>query len=126
MRAGTFVPYDADYLAVGEMLLNQVHRDFTFLHPDVLLSEKVKLNGSSLELVNQVNRQSYKVVILPGEEVISLKAMPASESPGVSETIDSSSGIGCRLSLGDSTGRQRRRIAGPREAHERFYVGRAP
>ena len=38
MRAGTFVPYDADYLAVGEMLLNQVHRDFTFLHPDVLLS----------------------------------------------------------------------------------------
>jgi hypothetical protein len=75
MRWGTFVPYDTDYLAVGEMLLNQVHRDFTFLHPDVLLSDRIKVNGSSLVLDNRVNRQSYKVLILPGEKVIALSAL---------------------------------------------------
>ena len=75
MRWGTFVPYDTDYLAVGEMLLNQVHRDFTFIHPDVLLSDRIKVKGSSLVLDNKVNRQSYKVLILPGERVISLGAL---------------------------------------------------
>ncbi len=75
MRWGTFVPYDTDYLAVGEMLLNQVHRDFTFLHPDILLSDRIKVNGNSLVLENKVNRQIYKVLILPGERVISLRAL---------------------------------------------------
>jgi len=75
MRWGTFVPYESDYLAIGEMLLNQVHRDFTFIHPDVLLSEKIKVNGSSLYLDNKVNQQSYKVLILPGQRVISMEAL---------------------------------------------------
>jgi hypothetical protein len=75
IQSGTFVPYDADFGAIGEMLLNEVHRDFTFLHPDVLLSEKVKINGASLELDNRLNRQSWRVLILPGQKVISLKAL---------------------------------------------------
>jgi hypothetical protein len=75
MRWGTFVPYDTDYLAIGEMLLNQVHRDFTFIHPDVLLSKRIEVKGSSLVLDNKVNRQSYKALILPGERVISLSAL---------------------------------------------------
>jgi len=75
MRWGTFVPYDTDYLALGEMLMNQVHRDFTFIHPDILISDKMKVVGSSLLLDNNVNRQSYKVLILPGERVISLSAL---------------------------------------------------
>ena len=75
MRWGTFVPYDNDFMALGEMLLGQVHRDFTFIHPDFLLSDKIKINGPFLELVNKVNSQSYKVLILPGQKVISLKAL---------------------------------------------------
>jgi hypothetical protein len=75
MRWGSFVPYDNDFLAVGEMLLGEVHRDFTFIHPDFLLSDKVKINGANLDLVNKVNSQSYKVLILPGQKVISLKAL---------------------------------------------------
>jgi hypothetical protein len=75
MRWGTFVPQESDYLAIGEMLLNQVHHDFTFIHPDVLVTEKIKVNGSSLELDNQVNHQSYKVLILPGQKVISIEAL---------------------------------------------------
>lgn len=75
MRWGTFVPYDNDFLAVGEMLLGEVHRDFTFMHPDFLVSDKIKLNGSKLELQNKVNSQSYQALILPGQTVISLKAL---------------------------------------------------
>ncbi len=75
MRWGTFVPNESDYLAIGEMLLNQIHRDFTFIHPDVLLSEKIKVNGSSLDLDNKVNHQHYKVLVLPGQRVISIKAL---------------------------------------------------
>ena len=75
MRWGTFIPYDSDYLAVGEMLLGIVHRDFTFLHPEFLLSDKIKIRRSSLELENKVNTQSYNILILPGQKVISLKAL---------------------------------------------------
>lgn len=75
MRWGTFVPYDNDFMAVGEMLLGEVHRDFTFIHPDFLLSNKMKIKGSNLELENKVNSQSYKVLILPGQKVISLQAL---------------------------------------------------
>lgn len=75
MRSGSFVPYDADFGAIGEMLMNEAHRDFTFLHPDVLLSEKVKIDGPSLKLDNRVNWQSWRVLILPGQRVISLKAL---------------------------------------------------
>lgn len=75
MRWGTFVPYNNDFMAVGEMLLGKAHRDFTFLHPDFLLSEKIKINGANLQLKNKVNSQNYKVLILPGQTVISLKAL---------------------------------------------------
>jgi hypothetical protein len=75
MRWGTFVPYNNDFLAIGEMLLGEVHRDFSFMHPDFLLSDKIKLNGSTLELQNKVNNQTYKALILPGQTVISLKAL---------------------------------------------------
>ena len=75
MRWGSFVPHDNDFLAVGEMLLGQAHRDFTFLHPDFLLSDQIKVHGSSLELANKVNHQSFKVLILPGQTVISLRAL---------------------------------------------------
>lgn len=75
MRWGTFIPYDCDFQAVGEMLLGEAHRDFTFLHPDYLLSDKLKINGATLALENKVNYQNFKVLILPGQTVISLKAL---------------------------------------------------
>ncbi len=75
MRWGTFVPYDNDYLSIGEMLLGEVHRDFTFLHPDFLLNDKIKINGPLLALNNKVNSQNYRLLILPGQKVISLKAL---------------------------------------------------
>ncbi len=75
MRWGNFVPYDNDFMAIGEMLLGEVHRSFTFMHPDFLLSDKIQIKGSTLKLENKVNHQTYKVLILPGQTVISLKAL---------------------------------------------------
>lgn len=75
MRWGTFIPDYADFMGVGEMLLGQVHRDFTFLHPDFLLSDKVTIDGSTLKLTNTTNSQNYKVLLLPGQKVISLEAL---------------------------------------------------
>jgi hypothetical protein len=75
MRWGTFVPHDNDFMAIGEMLLGEVHRDFTFMHPDFLLSNKIVSKGTTLELQNRVNRQGYHVLVLPGQTVISLRAL---------------------------------------------------
>lgn len=74
-NAGNFVPPETDYQAVGEILLNQVHRDFTFIHPDIFLSEKISINGRTLTLENITNRQNYGVLIIPGGNVISLKVL---------------------------------------------------
>jgi alpha-L-rhamnosidase len=75
MPAGTFVPRETDYQAVGEMLMNQAHRDFTFLHPDVLLSKRTRVEGKSLRVENKTDWQSFRALILPGEQVISLPAL---------------------------------------------------
>jgi len=41
MSLGTIVPYDNDFMVVGEMLLGELRCDFTFVHPDFLLSDKI-------------------------------------------------------------------------------------
>ncbi|MCW3119276.1 MAG: hypothetical protein JWM28_3358 [Chitinophagaceae bacterium] len=72
---GKFVAPGTDYLAISDMLTNEVHRDFTFIHPDILSSGKCVLNKGELILNNKVNNQSYKVLILPGGKTISVKAL---------------------------------------------------
>ena len=66
---GQFVPPESDYLAVSDALTCQVRRDFTFLHPDTLARQCVP-DGATLRLTNAVNRQDYRVMIVPGEAVI--------------------------------------------------------
>lgn len=72
---GSYAYKDADYQAVGEMLMSNLHRDFTFVHPDALGSEKLKVRGSTLRVTNKINDESYRVVLLPGGEVISKAAL---------------------------------------------------
>jgi len=64
------IPQEADYMDVGEMLSLQVRRDFTFLHPEVL-DEKCAIRGNVLVLENAQNRETYRVMILPGSTTIS-------------------------------------------------------
>lgn len=72
---GTNAAAETDYLAVGEMLTRQIHRDFTFIHPETWVSNQCILSKNGIELDNKENKQSYKVLILPGGKVISLAAL---------------------------------------------------
>ena len=72
---GSYAPPETDYLAVGDLLTRQLHRDFTFIHPDTWTSDQCKLTRNAVELGNTVNFQSFKVLILPGGKVISLAAL---------------------------------------------------
>lgn len=75
LPSGTYVYRDADYLAVGEMLVSSLHRDFTFIHPDALGSDKLRVEGTTLVMANKVNQEDYRVVVMPGGEVLSVKAL---------------------------------------------------
>ena len=57
----------SDYQEVGERLTRRIRQDFTFLHPEVL-AEKCSINpvARTLDLPNAVNRQQYRVLIVPG------------------------------------------------------------
>src|SRR5579871_133597 len=72
---GKFVAPETDYLSVGEMLTNEIHRDFTFIHPEILSSDQCNLNNHEIILNNKTNRQYYKVLIVPGGKIISVKAL---------------------------------------------------
>lgn len=72
---GTYAPPETDYLAVGDLLTRQLHRDFTFIHPETWTGDQCKLSRNAIELCNTVNTQSFRVLILPGGKVISLAAL---------------------------------------------------
>lgn len=71
---GSVVPEEADYLDVGDLLTTVIHQDFTYLHPEVL-DEKCTVKDKLLVLNNEVNREIYKVAIIPGCRVISFRAL---------------------------------------------------
>jgi len=65
---GVNIP-EADYVYLGELLATKVCRDFTFLHPEVL-DDRCSVNGSVIKLNNKINREEYKVLIIPGHRTI--------------------------------------------------------
>jgi hypothetical protein len=77
---GRYAPKSADYLAVGDRLTGDLHRDFTFIHPDDLASDHLKIGLGQMMLDNATNRQAYRVLILPGGEVIPLAALKRLEA----------------------------------------------
>jgi hypothetical protein len=72
---GRYAPPSADYLAVGDALTGDLHRDFTFVHPEDLVSDRFKVEHGVLVLDNPVNRQEFQVVIVPGTDVISVDVL---------------------------------------------------
>jgi len=57
------------------LFTRQLHRDFTFIHPETWVSDRCKLTTNAIELSNKVNTQSFEVLVLPGGKVISLEAL---------------------------------------------------
>ena len=71
LPAGVHAYRDADYQAVGEMLFTDLHRDFTFIHPEALAGDKIQVRGDTLQMSNAVNDERYSVLVVPGGEVMS-------------------------------------------------------
>lgn len=66
---GGSMPTEFDYLEVGEDLFRRLRIDFTYLHPDVLVGNCL-IEDKHLILDNKVNRESYRVLIIPGGNTI--------------------------------------------------------
>jgi hypothetical protein len=74
-RAGTWAYTEADYLKISDMLTNEIRRDFTFVHPEYLATDKYSVQKGQLHLNNKENFQDYKTIIIPGGKVISVEAL---------------------------------------------------
>jgi hypothetical protein len=67
---GGVVPPEIDYQDVGEELYRGLRVDYTYLHPEVLM-ERCSVNGPRLVLNNRVNREEFRVLVLPGGDTLS-------------------------------------------------------
>jgi hypothetical protein len=70
---GGIVPPETDYMDLGEMIFRGLRIDYTWLHPEVLV-EKGIVKDQKLTLNNKVNREEFRVLIIPGGETISADA----------------------------------------------------
>jgi len=70
-REGGIVPPETDYIELGELIFRGLRQDFTFLHPEVL-DERCIVKGNKLILNNEVNKESYSVLIIPGSRYLSV------------------------------------------------------
>ncbi len=66
---------ELDYLKIGDMLTNDIRRDFTFVHPEYLATDKYSLNNNRIHLNNVENFQDYNLIIIPAGKTISYKAL---------------------------------------------------
>ncbi|MES2376916.1 MAG: glycosyl hydrolase [Bacteroidota bacterium] len=72
---GKMAPKGTDYLVISDLLTNSLHRDFSFIHPQLFTSDKYRVSQKQVILNNKVNTQTYKVMILPAGKVISYPAL---------------------------------------------------
>ncbi|MHC4633103.1 MAG: glycosyl hydrolase [Planctomycetota bacterium] len=67
-KGGVAVP-EADYMDVGELLIAEAGRDYTFIHPEVL-DDNCTIDGNELVLQNRIHHGRLKVFVLPGHKTI--------------------------------------------------------
>lgn len=68
-EGGVIIP-DTDYPQLSSALTDSLGKDFTYLHPEVL-REKCTVKTGLLHLDNKVNKEQFRVVIVPGMKTIS-------------------------------------------------------
>lgn len=67
-------PEDADYMTLMNSILSYTGRDADLIHPDII-AEKCYAEDGVMHLKNETAFAQYKVVILPGMSMISLKCL---------------------------------------------------
>ena len=72
--AGGVTIEEADYIDVAEILTNDIGRDYTFIHPEVL-DIKCVVENDMLHLQNVLNPESFSVMIIPGHRTIQWKSL---------------------------------------------------
>jgi hypothetical protein len=70
---GGVAPPEIDYQEDGELLYRSLRLDYTYLHPEVLVGT-CRVEGPRLVLENPVNREEYRVLVLPGGDTLSADA----------------------------------------------------
>lgn len=77
-KGGVEIP-NTDYVHVSALLTDTLGRDFTYLHPEVLAT-KCEIKDGLLHLDNKVNKEAFRMVIIPGMKTISLSNLQKIES----------------------------------------------
>jgi hypothetical protein len=72
LEGGVVAP-ENDYMDIGLMLYHSLRVDYTYLHPEVLVS-RCTVEQQKLVLNNQENREEFRVLILPGGNALSAAA----------------------------------------------------
>jgi hypothetical protein len=60
-----------DYYEISSILTRRLHKDFTFLHPDVI-TDRCKVADNDFVLDNKNNWERYQVIIIPACKTISV------------------------------------------------------
>ena len=71
LEGGVVTPENT-YMEMGEMLFRGMQIDYTYIHPEIL-EDNCIIDDGHLTIDNKVNRESFRILILPGCETISLK-----------------------------------------------------
>lgn len=77
LPVANWLPEHVNHHVLSDVLTNKLRRDFTFVHPEDLCNGKITAAGSELVLNNETNIQHYKVLLMPGGDVISAETMKA-------------------------------------------------
>lgn len=77
-KGGVEIP-NTDYVHVSALLTDTLGRDFTYLHPEVLAT-KCEIKDGLLLLDNRVNKEAFRMVIIPGMKTISFSNLKKIES----------------------------------------------
>ena len=72
-EGGVNIPL-TDYTHVSALLTDSLGRDFTYLHPEVLL-EKCTVENDQLVMNNKINKECFQVIILPSVKTISINIL---------------------------------------------------
>lgn len=72
-EGGVKIPY-LDYVQVGEILSNEICRDYQWVHPEVLASN-CTVDKTGLKLNNKVQYNTFRTLIIPASKTISTKTL---------------------------------------------------